>query len=110
MDPIVLATATAALTVLGTETAKGMASQAGKDIWSKVKGLLGWTKEPAAPELPKAIATKLSSDEALLAQIVKLLSEAKAPDSSVQMAGSLVGSLTDEKAVVAQKIEGGITM
>jgi hypothetical protein len=110
MDPIVLATATAALTLLGTESAKGMASQAGKDIWSKARSLLGWTKEPTAPELPKAIATRLHGDEALLAQLVKLLAEATAPDSSVQMAGSLVGSLTTEKAVVAQKIDGGIKM
>jgi|GEM_PF-1661961 len=110
MDPIILATATSALTLLGTETAKGIASQAGKDVWSKAKNLLGFTKEPAAPDLPKAIATRLNNDEALLAQIITLLADANAADSSVQIAESLVGSLTAEKVVVAQRIEGGIKM
>ena len=105
MDPIILATATSALTLLGTETAKGLASQAGKDVWSKAKGLMGWTNEPDAPELPRAIATTLQSDEALLAHVIKLLADAKAPDSSVQMAASLVGTLTAEKVVIGQKIE-----
>ena len=105
MDPIILATATSALTLLGTESAKGLASQAGKDLWSKAKGLMGWTTEPDAPELPRAIATQLQNDEALLAQVIKLLADAKAPDSSVQMAASLVGTLTAEKVVVGQKIE-----
>jgi hypothetical protein len=87
-----------------------VASQAGKDIWSRAKGLLGWTKEPETQELPKAIATKLNTDQALLGEVIKLLQGAKAPDSSVQMAGSLVGTLSAEKAIVAQRIEGGIKM
>jgi hypothetical protein len=45
-----------------------------------------------------------------MTQIITLLADAKAPDSSIQMAGSLVGSLTADKVVVAQKVEGGITM
>jgi hypothetical protein len=110
MDPVTLATVTAALTLLGTECAKGLASQAGKDLWSRAKGLLGWAKEPDTQELPKAIATKLSSDQALMGQLITLLREAKASDSSTQMVGSLVGTLAAEKAVVAQKVEGGIKM
>ena len=100
MDPVTLATVTAALTLLGTECAKGVASQAGKDIWSKAKSILGWAKDPDAQELPKAIATKLNTDQVLVGQIVALLQEAKAADSSVQMVGTLVGTLTTEKAVV----------
>jgi hypothetical protein len=105
MDPVTLATVTAALTLLGTECAKGLASQAGKDLWSRAKGLLGWTKEPNAQELPKAIATKLNTDQALMGQIITLLREAKTGDSTVQMVGSLVGDLSAEKAVVAQYVE-----
>lgn len=110
MDPITLATATSALTLLGTECAKGAAAETGKDIWLRAKKLLGWTKEPEANELPKAIATKLNGDEELLSQIVDLLAKAPVPDLSTQIAGSLVGNLRSEKTVVAQKIEGGITM
>jgi hypothetical protein len=110
VDPISLATVTAALTLLGTECAKGIASQAGKEIWSKAKGLLGWTTEPDTQELPKAIATKLQVDQALLDKVITLLHDAEKTDASVQMIGSLVGSLTAERAIIAQKIEGGIKM
>jgi len=110
VDPIALATATSALTVLASECAKGAASEVGKDIWSKAKGLLGWTKEPTPGELPKAIATKLHGNHELLSAIVKLFAEASASDQSTQIAGSLVGNLRSEKVVVAQKIEGGIKM
>lgn len=110
MDPIALATATSALTVLASECAKGAASEVGKDIWSKAKGLFGWTEEPAASVLPKAIATELHSNDELLSAIVKLLAEAPASEQSTQIAGSLVGNLRSERVVVAQKIEGGIKM
>ncbi|MBT9333000.1 hypothetical protein [Paracidobacterium acidisoli] len=110
MDPITLATATSALTVLGTECAKGLASEAGKDVWSKAKSLLGWTKEPEPDQLPQVIATKLHGDEELLSQALKLLADAPARDQSTQIASSLVGNLKSEKTIVAQKIDGDITM
>jgi stage V sporulation protein SpoVS len=110
VDPITLATATSALTLLGTECAKGAASEAGKDMWSKAKSLLKWSKEPEPKELPKAIATALHDDEELLLQVVKLLVTAPGPDLSKQVAGTLVGNLRSGKTVVAQKIEGGIKM
>jgi hypothetical protein len=103
MDPITLATATSAVTLLGTECAKGLASEAGKNLWSRMKALFGWTNEPDARELAKAIAMKLHSDQALLDQVITLFQGAKG-DSSIQMIGSLVGSLTAEKVVVAQEI------
>jgi hypothetical protein len=110
MDPITLATATSALTVLGTECAKGAASELGKDLWSQAKALLGFNHEPEAKELPRAIATRLQSDDALLSKVMELLANTNAQDSSVQIAGSLVGNLHSQKTVVAQKIEGNITL
>jgi len=89
IDPISLATVTAALTVLGTETAKGVASEAGKNIWTKTKDLLGWTTDPDATALPKAIAARLHGDEALFDRILTLLQDAKTGDTSVQMVGPL---------------------
>jgi hypothetical protein len=66
--------------------------------------------EPAAHELAKSVATKLYADEALLAQMTKLLGDAKASGTSVQVATSLVGNLNADKVVVAQNIEGGLKM
>lgn len=109
MEPVTLATVTAALTLLGTECAKGIASQVGKDIWTKAKNLFGWTEEPKPAELPQTIATRLQNDDVLSSQIIKLLQEAKNTDASMQMIGSLVNNLTAGKVVVAGKVEGGIT-
>jgi cytoskeletal protein CcmA (bactofilin family) len=41
---------------------------------------------------------------------MELLANTNAQDSSVQIAGSLVGNLHSQKTVVAQKIEGNITL
>ena len=109
MDPVTLSTVTAALTVLGTECAKGIASKAGQDIWAKAKSLLGWTEEPPAANLPQAVATKLLDNEPLMGEIVNLLSHSNNEDSSVQIIGSLVQNLRAEKVVVAGKVDGGIT-
>ncbi|MBI5572062.1 MAG: hypothetical protein HY914_19115 [Desulfomonile tiedjei] len=109
MEPVTLATVTAGLTVLGTECAKGVASQAGKEIWSKVKGLFGWRQEPNLSELPHNVATRLQSDEALVGQIIRLLQDVNQDDASLQMIGSLVSNLAAEKVVVvAGNVEGGI--
>lgn len=108
MDPIALATVTSALTFLGTECAKGAASNAGKDIWSKTKSLLGWTKEPDAQELPKAIATRIHENEALLAELMKLLPEAMAPSSYVQITKSSIYNFSG--STVINYIGGGDRM
>lgn len=107
MDPVTLATVTAALTLVGTEATKGVASQAGKDIWGRAKQLLGWSKEPSQEEMPKAIASQLNGNDVLLNEVVALLQGAQSSEPSVQMIGSLVGTLIAEKAVVANRIEGG---
>jgi hypothetical protein len=105
VDPISLATVTAALTVLGTECAKGVASEAGKTLWAKTMGLLGWTKHLEEKEIPKEIATRLHDDQALLDQVITILQNANTSDSSVKMVGSLVENVTADKVIVAQKVD-----
>ena len=47
MEPLTLATLTAAVTVLATEVGKGAAAEAGKSAWGKIKSLFKWSAEPA---------------------------------------------------------------
>lgn len=105
MEPITLATVTAALTVLGNESMKGFASEAGKAIWNRAKTILGWSEEPKTEELPQAIATKLQEDESAAQEIVHLLQTSNHDETSVQMINSLVQNLTAEKVVVAGRVE-----
>ena len=99
MEPITLATVTSALTVMASEFAKGSLSEAGKDAWSKIKGLFGWKAEPAAAELAPRIAQHLQQDDQLARQVILLLRE-----QPVGTASTLVGSIDAEKVVVADTI------
>ena len=100
MDPISLATATSALTVLGTEVAKGAASAAGKSAWEKVKGLLHWSTEPGPPDLAHALASALHTKPELLPQVLEILS-----DQGIGTPHALVGSIHAEKVVVADRLD-----
>jgi len=88
MDPITLATVTSAATVLATEVAKGAAGEAGKDVWTKIKSLLGWKAEPAPAELAPSIAATLLEQPALAEQLAPLLQQ-RAAGSAAALAKSI---------------------
>jgi hypothetical protein len=108
MDQVMLATLAAAVTVLATECGKGVATEAGKDIWTKIKSLFGWTAEPKPSELFQAIATRLSPDESLVKEVRKLLQET--PNTGRASASQLIGLLVSDHALVANivNVQGGI--
>jgi hypothetical protein len=100
MDPIVLATLTSGATVLAAECAKGAASEAGKDVWTKIKSLFGWKKEPQLMQLAPTIAQRLQADADLARKLVDLLQQDRAGTAS-----TLVGTINADKVVVARKID-----
>lgn len=51
MDPITLAVVTSAVTTLASEVGKGIAGEAGKSAWGKIKAWFQWSTEPAEAEL-----------------------------------------------------------
>jgi hypothetical protein len=102
MDPVILATVTSAITLVATEVTKGAASEAGKALWTKIKGMFGWSTDPSPPDLAADIARKLANDAELTKKIVELL---KAQPENDQRASSLVRNIDAEKVVVAGKIE-----
>lgn len=100
MDPITLATLTSGAAVLAAECAKGAASEAGKDAWTRIKTLFGWTKEPDMAEFAPDIAQRLQADAELARKLTELLQQ-----SQTGAASTLVGSINAEKVVVAEKID-----
>ena len=102
MDPIVLATVTSALTLLGTEFAKDVASEAGKSTWAKIRGLLGWKSDPPAEDLAATLAGRLQEDPKLTSQLVRLLQESK----DAGTAASLVGQINADKVIVIGEVRG----
>ena len=100
MEPLTLATLTAAVTVLASEVGKGAASEAGKSAWGRIKSLFRWSAEPAEADLSAAIAKALEANEALARQVVEILQA-----QSTGTASKLVGRIDAEKVVVADKID-----
>ena len=100
MDPITLAALTSGVVTLASECAKGLASQAGEDAWSKIKSLFAWKKEPADHELAPKVAEVLNNNAQLAQQVLQLLQ--RQPTGT---ASTLVQSIYAEKVVVATNID-----
>jgi len=100
IDPTVIATITAAVSVLGNEYLKGIASEAGKKTWQGIKSLFGWSSEPEISDIPTQVATKLQASPELIQQVLKLLQS----DTETGVAKAMVGKINAEKVVVADTI------
>jgi hypothetical protein len=100
VEPLTLATLTAAVTVLASEVGKGIASEAGKTAWSRIKALFKWSADPAETDLSTAIAKTLEANQALARQVVEILQ-----GQSTGTASTLVGRIDAEKVIVAEKID-----
>lgn len=100
MDPITLATITSAVTVLALEAGKGMASEAGKSAWQKIKKLFGMTGEPKEEDLAREVAERLVNDPALAKEVLSLLENRGTGSSS-----ALVNKIDAEKVVVVDHLE-----
>lgn len=105
MEPVTIAAITGALTALASEVAKGAASEAGKEAWAKLKGLLGVRPQTAIDDAQKAIADTLETDPEVLKQVIQILQTSQSNNVS-----QLVGSIDAEKVVVVNGQIGTVNM
>jgi hypothetical protein len=108
MDPVTLATITAGVSVLASECAKGVAGEAGKDLWTRIKKRLGFQQEPELPMLAPAVAQKLSEDESAAKDVIELL---RNHASAAPTAAAMIGQINAERVVVLnnQTVQGNFT-
>ena len=104
MDPTIIAAITAALTALAAEVAKGVASEAGKDTWGKIKQLLGSKPQAALDQAQAAVSDRLEADPEIVRELLDLLKASQSAN-----VGELVGSIDADKVIVAG-ITGDIQM
>jgi hypothetical protein len=107
VDPVTLAVLTSAVTTLATKAAEGFGEEAGKSLWEKVKGALGFASNPSIPELPIKVATQLERDPAAAAKVYALLNGQEAEHVGVRQ---LVGTINAKNVTVAGTVQGGISM
>jgi len=82
---------------------QGLASNVTKDLWSKIKSMLGWQAEPTLGDLAQSIALKLEKDAQLVSQIISLLKAQTTTE--VSAASVLVSKIDATKVVVAHRID-----
>jgi hypothetical protein len=108
MDPVALATVTSAVTMLASEAGKGLAGDAGKDLWGRVRSVLGWKEDPPMQDVAPKVAARLQGDEQAAREIVQLLQG----HSSSSGAAAIVGNVSAEKMTVIgqQHVAGDFTL
>ena len=101
IDPVVLSSLTAAVSILGTDYLKGVGSEAGKATWTGIKTLFGWTSDPAPAEIPEKVTNALGASPELTEELLKLLK-----NGETGAATALVGKIevTGGKVVVAGSV------
>jgi hypothetical protein len=107
MDPIVMATITAAVSVLGSEYLKGFGNEAGQSTWNGIKSLLGWTSDPDPADIPDKIAAALTASPGMAERLVQLLKSnnagtATAMVGKIEMSG---GKLNVVNTIIADRVE-----
>jgi len=107
MDTITLATLTSAATLLATDAARGLASEAGKSAWEGIKRLLGWEREPEAENLARGIAEALDGDATLAHEVLSHLKL-----QGIGPSGALVGRITAKNVIAGNHVEihGGLNL
>jgi len=106
LDPVTIAILTSAVSVLGSEYTKGVASEAGKSTWSGVKSIFSWAKDPAPADIPEQVATALLDSPQLAHGLWELLKN----NQGAGISASMVGKIEGEKIIVIQTNYGSIDM
>ncbi len=102
MDPVVLSSLTAAVSVIGNEYLKGVASDAAKSTWAGIKSLFGWSSDPVPAEIPQRIADAAAASPELVEKVLALLKTNQTGTATALVSNLSVSS--GGKVVVAQNI------
>lgn len=104
MTGVELAVLTTAATAVGMEAMKGLGGAAGGDLWTKIKGILGFSEDPAREDLAQRIAERLVASPELGADLGTLIKDSGT--ASAQMLGRInVGQITAKNVAVAERID-----
>jgi hypothetical protein len=103
VDPVTLAMLTSAVSILGSEYLKGVASEAGKSTWSAIKSIFGWKDDPKVEDVPQKVASALHASPQLGEKIFVLLKN----NQSAGVAAAMVGKIEAEKVINIQTMQGG---
>ncbi len=101
IDPVVLSSITAAVSLLSYEYTKGLAGEAGKTTWKSITALFGWHSDPSIADIPVKVADGLRASPENMEKLVELLKR-----QPTGVASSLVQNvtITGGKVVIAKTV------
>jgi len=99
MDDFTTAAVTA-IAAVALEATKETATQVAKATWGKIKGVLGWTTEPAPADVKALAEQTLAANPALTTQVQQILN-----DYRQQVGGVSVGTITAKTAITGEHNE-----
>jgi hypothetical protein len=107
IPPEMLATLTASVTLLGHEFLKGGADEAGKNAWSAIKHLFGWSSDPPEAELPATISKTLAASPEISQKVLEILKSANlgAPSAMVGNITNVGGTVKIVNTIIADHVE-----
>jgi hypothetical protein len=105
MDPITIATVTAAATVIGVSVLRGTAPDADKAAWDELQEVFGWDKQPTTDDLSATIAYQLINEEDVAGQVVYII-KTNADKNTARLLGGI--RLMTEEEAAAEEAEGDV--
>ena len=96
MDPFTAA-AVAAITTVALDATKETATQITKAAWGKLKGVLGWTTEPAPADVAALAEKTLAANPALATQVQQIVNDYRLQvgnDNRQQVGGVSTGNIS----------------
>jgi hypothetical protein len=107
IPPEMLATISASVALLGHEFLKGGADEAGKNAWSAIKHLFGWSSDPPEAELPATVSKALESSPEIPAKVLEILKSENlgAPSAMVGNITNVGGTIKIVNTIIANRVE-----
>ena len=101
IDPAVLSSVAAAAGVLGNDYLKGVASEAGKATWVRIKTLFGWTSDLREEDIREKLTAELTASPQKAGPLLDLL---KGNDTGIGTAMVQKIEMVGGKLVIANSI------
>lgn len=107
LEPVSMAVITSAVTLLGNEYMKGVASEAGKATWTAIKSLFGWASDPSPADIPEKVAAALTTSPEIADELLNILKTMNAgtPSAMVERIDAQGGKIIVANTIITDHFQ-----